>query len=120
MSLLRSARLTCQKESSVTKEQIDALLKLLDKPGVGMNDGDAVHKLQSTHGSVISVPLCLTILILSSALERIKDMLREASSRVENAGYFGTDDGKDVFELLAEIQAAVGDCQVSSKTGSAV
>jgi len=52
----RSFHLTSQKESAVTKEQIDALLKLLDKPDVGMNDGDAVHKLHSTHLLVVSVP----------------------------------------------------------------
>ena len=57
LSLRRSIRLTSQKESAVTKEQINALLKLLDKPDV---EGDAVHKLQSTHMSVVSVPLCLT------------------------------------------------------------
>jgi len=54
VSLRRSIRLTSQKESAVTKEQINALLKLLDKPGV---EGDVVHKLQSTHMSVVSVPL---------------------------------------------------------------
>jgi len=57
LSLRTSIRLTSQKKSAVTKEQIDALLKSLDKPGV---EGDAVHKLQSTHMSVASVPLCLT------------------------------------------------------------
>jgi len=107
----------------VTKEQIDALLKLLDKPGVGMNDRDAVHKLQSTHLLVISVPiLCPQIeySILFSALERIEDMLRVVSDRVDNAGHLGRDDGKVVSELLVEIRAAVNDCQVSSKAGSAV
>jgi hypothetical protein len=47
----------------VTREKIDTLLKLLDKLGLGTNDGDAVRKLQLTRGdappfaSVISVPL---------------------------------------------------------------
>jgi len=44
-------------------------------------------------------------------------MLRELSDRVEGAG---RGDGKDVSELLVQIQAAVDDCQVSSKVGPAV
>ena len=64
LSLERSIRMTGQKEPSVTKEQINALLKCLDKSGVGMNDGDATHKLQPERSgallaSVISAPLCL-------------------------------------------------------------
>ena len=50
-----------QKVSSVTKEQIDALVKSLDRLGLGTGSGD-VDKLQSTGDggllvSVISVPL---------------------------------------------------------------
>ena len=63
-SFRRSIHLTGQKESSVTKEQIDALLKLADKLDGGTNDGDAIHKLQSTQSdallmSVTSDPPCL-------------------------------------------------------------
>ena len=47
-SLQRSIHLTGQKESPVTKKQIDALLKLLDKLYGGTNDGDAIHNLQPT------------------------------------------------------------------------
>ena len=39
-------------------------------------------------------------------------MLRELSDCVEGAG---RGDGKDVSELLVQIQVAVNDCQVSSK-----
>ena len=60
----RSIYLTSQKEISVTKEQIDALLKWLGEPGVGMNDVDAIHKLQLTRRdappmSVILASLCV-------------------------------------------------------------
>ena len=41
LPILRSIRLIGQKEPSATRDQIDALLKWLDKLGVGMNDGDA-------------------------------------------------------------------------------
>ena len=48
----------------MTKEQIDALLKLLDKLNGGTDDRDAIHKLQSTQNdallmSVTSDPPCL-------------------------------------------------------------
>ena len=39
----------------MTKEQIDALLKWLDKLGEGTNDGDAVRKLQSTQSDALLV-----------------------------------------------------------------
>ena len=47
----------------MTKEQIDTLVKSLDRLGLGKGDGDAVHKLQPTGNggllvSVVSVPLC--------------------------------------------------------------
>ena len=63
-SLRRSIHLTGQKESSVTKGHIDALLKLLDKLDGGTNDGDAIHCPQSTQSdalftSVTSDPSCL-------------------------------------------------------------
>ena len=50
-----------QKVSSVTKEQIDALVKILDRLGLGTGSGD-IDKLQSTGDggllvSVVSVPL---------------------------------------------------------------
>ena len=54
-SFQRSIHLTGQKESSVTKEQIDALLKLLDKLGGGTNDGDAIHMLQSMQSDALLV-----------------------------------------------------------------
>jgi len=46
----------------VTKEQIDALVKSLDRLGLGTGNGDVVDKLQSTGNSgllvsVVSVPL---------------------------------------------------------------
>jgi len=47
-------------------------------------------------------------------------MLRDVSGRFENMGFLGRDEGKDVYELLVEIQAAVNDCQVSNKAASAV
>ena len=113
----------------MTKEQIDALLKWLDKLGTGMQDGDAVRKLQPTQSdalpaSVISVAPCLfQHLILSSALERIKVKLRDVSDRIENPGYMGSTEGaKAVSRLTEEIRAAITDCQVSGKvlTGSAI
>ena len=60
MSLRQSICLTGQKESVVTKEQIDTLLKWLDNAGVGMND--AVRNLQSARSdallvSAIPIPL---------------------------------------------------------------
>ena len=53
MSLRRSTCLTSQKESAVTKEQIDTLLKWLDNAGVGMND--AVRNLQSARSDALLV-----------------------------------------------------------------
>ena len=112
----------------MTKEQIDALLKWLDKLGAGVNDGDAIRKLQPTRSdallaSVISAPLCLIQhSILSSALERIKDKFRDVSDRIENPGYMGsTEDVKAVPQIMEEIRGAIADCQVSGKflTGSA-
>ena len=48
----------------MTKEQIDTLLKSLDKAGLGTNDGGTAGKLQSMQGdallvSAISFPLHL-------------------------------------------------------------
>ena len=92
----------------MTKEQIDALVKSLDRLGLGDNDGLLV--------SVISAPLySILYLILSSALERINDKLRDVSNRIENAGYMGSNDGKAVSELMDEIRAAIANRQVSSK-----
>ena len=111
------------------KKQIDAFLKRLDKLGIGMNDGGAVRKLQSTQSdapfmSVISARLCLIqYSILSSALERIKNKLRDMSDRIENPGYTESTEGaKVVSQFMEEIRAAVADCQVSGKalTGSAI
>ena len=94
----------------MTKEQINALLKWLDKLGVGMNDGDAIHKLQPTRSgalfvSVVSAPLCLIQhSILSSVLEQIKDKFQDVSDRIGNLGYIGSTEGaKAVSQLMEEI-----------------
>ena len=55
LSLRRNIRLTGQKESAVTKEQIDTLLKSLDKAGVGTNGGGTANKLQSMQGDALLV-----------------------------------------------------------------
>ena len=129
LSLERSIRLTGQKEPSTTKEQIDALLKRLDKLGVGVNDGDATHTLQPERSgallaSAILAPLCLIQhSILSSALERIKDKVRDVSDCIENPGYMGNTEGaKAVSRLMEEIRTAIADCQVSGRalTGPAI
>ena len=106
----------------MTKEQVDALLKLLDKLDGGTDDGDAIPHLQSTQSeallmSVTLDPPCLIKhRILSSTLERIKDKLRDASDRVRNTGYMGgNEDAKVVSELMDEIQGSVIDCQVSNR-----
>ena len=105
----------------MTKEQIDTLVKSLDGLGLGTNDEDVVRKPQSTQSDTLLVLVVLITLyllphsVLSSALERIKDKLRDGSDRVEKAGHLGRDDGKVVSELLVEIRAAVNDRQVSSK-----
>jgi len=52
LSVRPSICLTGQKELAVTKEQIDALLKLLDKPDVGINDG---YNPQSVRSNVLLV-----------------------------------------------------------------
>ena len=46
----------------MTKEMVVTLLEHLDRLGIGMSDGDAVSKRESTRngdllGSVVSVPL---------------------------------------------------------------
>ena len=107
----------------MTREKIDTLLKWLDKLGLGTNDGDGVHILQSTQGdapafaSVILVPLCsIQCSIRSSSLEGIKQKLQEVFNRIENAGYMGNDENvKVVSELMDDIRAAVINCQVSSE-----
>ena len=112
----------------MTKEQIDALVKSLDRLGLGTNDGDVVRKLQSaqTDGllmSVISIPLCsYPHRIFSSALEHIDNKLRDTFNRIEAAGCTGSDDGNIVSELVDEIRAAIANFQVSSKaqTGRAI
>ena len=48
----------------MTKEMVVSLLEHLDRLGVGMNSGDAIHKQESTRSdtlfrSVISVPVYL-------------------------------------------------------------
>ena len=60
-----STRLTCLKESSVTKEEFDALLKSLDRVGLGTNSGDAIHRPQLTRSDVLPVS------VNSSPLRRI-------------------------------------------------
>ena len=126
LPFLRSSRLTNQKESAVTKEQFDNLVKSLDGLGLRTNDRDVVHKLQSSQSDALLVSVVLAPLylpphsILCSALESINEKLRGVSDRVEEAGHLGRDDGKAVFELLVEIRAAVNGCQVSSEAGSAV
>ena len=47
----RGIHLTGQKELAVTKDQVDALLKWLDKPGGGIND--AVRNLQSARSDAL-------------------------------------------------------------------
>ena len=48
----------------MTREQVDAMVRSLDRLDMGTNDGDVVHGLQSTRSdallaSAISVPLYL-------------------------------------------------------------
>ena len=57
LSFRRSIRLTGRKESTVTREKIDTLLKLLNQVGLGT---DAVHKLQATQGDAL---LALVVLV---------------------------------------------------------
>jgi hypothetical protein len=113
----------------VTKGEFDALVKSLNKLGLGVNDGDAVHRLQPARSgalltSVFSAPLCwVPHLILFSTLERFKDKLRDVSDCIENAGYTGSnEDAKVASQLMDEIRAAIVDCQVGNKvrTGSAI
>ena len=53
LSLRRSTRLTGQKESSVTKEEFGALVKSLNRLGLGMSGGDAGQGLQPTRSSAL-------------------------------------------------------------------
>ena len=58
----RNIRLISWKETSVTREKIDTLLKLVDRLGLRTDDGDVAPKLQSTRSdallqSVISDPI---------------------------------------------------------------
>lgn len=108
----------------MTKEQIDTLVKSLDRLGLGTNNGDGVH--ERNNGllvSVISVPLYpIPYLPLFSTLERINDKLRDIFNLIKNAGYIGSNNGKVVSELMDEIRAVITNCQVSSKaqTGSEI
>ena len=62
----RTTQLTSPKESSVTKEHIGALVKSLDRLGLGTNGGDVIHNLQPTRSevppaSVVPAPPCLIL-----------------------------------------------------------
>jgi hypothetical protein len=104
----------------VAKDQINALVKSLDKLGLGTNE--VVHELQSTRSdtlltSVILVPLCrIPHRIVPSTLEQVKNKLQDVSDRAENVGYMGSDDFKVVSELVDEIRAVIIDCKVSGET----
>ena len=52
----------------MTKEQIDALLKLLDKPDVGINDGYTDHNPQSARSNVLLVSV-IPVLLYSTPIE---------------------------------------------------
>ena len=64
---------------------------------------------------LVILAICLVpCLILSSALERIKNKLEDLSDRVENMEQTGDNgDAKVVAELVGDIRDAVTDCQVS-------
>jgi hypothetical protein len=49
----------------VTKEKVDTLLKWLDKQGLGINDGDPVHKPQSKRGDALLTLVVLVALYLT-------------------------------------------------------
>ena len=53
MSLRRSTHLTGQKESSASKEEFNALVKSLDRLGLGASGGDAGHGLQQTRSGAL-------------------------------------------------------------------
>ncbi|KAF9785094.1 hypothetical protein BJ322DRAFT_1020694 [Thelephora terrestris] len=88
-------------ESSATKEKIDALLKELDRLGLGVAGGDKAHESLPTR-SEASLP----------ALERIKYKLQGLSDRVKNLGRMGTsEDTKDLSDLIDGIRDAVIGCE---------
>ena len=47
--------LISQKEPAATKEQVDGLMKLLDKSGLGTNEGDVASNLQSARSDALLV-----------------------------------------------------------------
>ena len=60
--LSRSARLTGPKESSVTREQINTLVKSLDELRLGVDDVGGAHALQAMQGDTLLtsvIPLSL-------------------------------------------------------------
>ena len=106
----------------MTKEQISSLAKSLDELRLGMDDGDGAHALQAVQGdtlltSVISVPLRrIPSLILSSAVGRMDDKLRDMTNRIDNMGSTGGGNEKVLSELVDEIRAAVSILRVSSNS----
>ena len=104
------------------KEQIDGLAKILDELRLGMDDGDGAHALQEMQGttlltSVVSIPLCWVLhLILSSAMGRMDEKLRDISDCVKSIGSTGRSNEKALGELVDEIRAAVNVLRVSSNS----
>lgn len=59
---------------------------------------------------------CSFVEFSPSALERIKDKLKEVSDRIENMGRVGNnEDVKAVAQLVDHIRDAVTDCKVSGE-----
>ena len=118
----QNARLTCPKELSVTKEQINSLAKSLDELRLGIDDGDGAHAMQAMQGdtiltSVISVSLHRTLCrTLSSAVGLIDDKLRGMADRVDNIGSTGSGNEKVLSELVDEIRTVISILRVSGDT----
>ena len=104
------------------KEQVDSLTKILDELRLGMDDGDGAYALQAMQGatlltSVVSILLCWAVhLILSSAMGRMDEKLRDISDRVESMGSTGSKNEKVLAELVDEIRAAVSILRVSNNS----
>ena len=122
----RSARLTGSKELPVTKEQIDGLAKSLDELRLGMEDVDRTHALQAMQGdALLTSAICVLLrriphLILSSAMGRMEDKLRDIADRIENMGSTGSGNEKVLSELVDEIRAVVSILRVSSNSRAAL
>ncbi|KAF9780436.1 hypothetical protein BJ322DRAFT_1213591 [Thelephora terrestris] len=88
-------------ESSATKENIDALLKELDRLGLGVDSGDTAREVRPTQ----SAPTL-------TALEEIRDKLQALSDRIENVGRMGSNEEiKDLSALIDGIRDIVADRQ---------